>query len=144
MPDRAARIVLAILIAVSVTSTALPAESSIEGVWLGVSSEVGSVYRLELASSGSGKLQYVSHVGEEPALRTYAVRSWSLDGGRVELELEPLGDAPELRLRGKVKSGQLDLEIVRRKGDRPEPLRMSPEDRFLADFELIRESNAGG
>lgn len=144
MSDRAVRLVPVIAMAVCLVSTALAAESSIDGVWLGVSSEIGSVYRLELDPAGSGKLQYVSHVGEEPALRTYAVRSWGLDGARVELELDPLEDAPRLELRGKLKSGQLDLEIVRRRGDRPEPLRMSREDRFVADFELIRAANAGG
>lgn len=144
MPVRVARVVPVLALAACLMSTALAAERSIEGVWLGVSSQIGSVYRLELEPAGPGKLQYVSHVGEQPELRTYAVQSWSLDGDRIDLELEPLGDAPRLQLRGKLKSGQLDLEIVRRKGDKPERLRMSPEDRFLADFELIRAANADG
>ena len=102
MPDRAARAALVLALATCLISTAFAAEDSIEGVWLGVSSQIGSVYRLELEPDGTGKLQYVSHVGEQPELRSYAVRSWSLDEVRIDLELEPLEGAPRLLLRGKL------------------------------------------
>ena len=144
MPVRTVRVALVLALAACLAAPAFAADGSIEGVWLGVSSNIGSVFRLELRGDRSGTVQYVSRVGEQPAVRSYDVRSWELDGVDIELDLEPLDDAPRLRLRGKLRSGQLDLEIVRRKGDKPERLRMSPEARFLEDLERIRGASRGG
>jgi len=86
-----------------------PNTEDLIGIWIGLTGDRTSFYRLDLRSDGTGLCTY-----ELNGARTilYEITQWSLDGFSIDLELEPIDpDARAIYIRGSTTFNWLDVEL---------------------------------
>jgi hypothetical protein len=108
------------------------------GIWLGFTEGYGAFFRLDLREGGSGLLATTARPGDELGVYLYHVRSWSVNGTKVKLKLEPsTEETPPLKLDGKLGRREMTLDIAR--GVNRHKLRLYREARIVEELERVRE-----
>lgn len=96
--------------AIALTVLPPPAVTDLQGPWLGGSEENREEYlRLEVDRGGKGIVTFQYAPEDRPAV--YDVLSAQLSGYNIEFELQPIGGAEPIYLRGTTYGSSMQMEI---------------------------------